>query len=200
MYKASLVQLLRLKRLRVSWCSRLLGRYVSSEMRYEGCGSALRPWTHPRRTRAPKLPLQSTLKLARERRPIRVRRLDDVADAQEGGDEGCDLDEALARADPGVLVRREDAHLVVVLVAGLAIVPPLLLVPPVAVGVAELSLDWGGLDVASVLFDTVSPVVSTLAGSDVFLPKPAARASSHIPVVPSWSLTPRLPTSSSLPF
>lgn len=126
------------------------------------CRSALHCRTYPRCTRAPKLPLQSALKLARERRPVRVRRLDNVADAQEGGDEGRDLDEALSRADPGVLVRREDAHLVVVLVAGLAVVPPLLLVPPVAVGVAELSLDWGGLDVASVLFETVSPVVSIL--------------------------------------
>lgn len=48
-------------------------------------------------------------------------------------------------------MRREDAQLVIVLVAGFAVVPPVLLVPPVAVRVAELSLNWGGLDIASVL-------------------------------------------------
>lgn len=113
--------------------------------------------THPRCARATELPLQPVLKLAWEGRPVGVRRLDHVADAQEGGDEGCDLDEALARADPGVYVRREDAQLVVVLVDGLAEVPPLLLVPPVAVRVAELSLDRGGLDVASVLCERALP-------------------------------------------
>lgn len=116
--------------------------------------------THPRCTRAPELSLQSVFKLARERRPVRVCRLDHVADAQKGGDEGSDLDEAPPWADPGVLVRREDAQLVEVLVAGFAVVPPILLVPPVAVGVAELSLDWGGLDVASVLCERRVPIIS----------------------------------------
>lgn len=57
-------------------------------------------------------------------------------------------------------MRREDAQLVEVLVAGFAVVPPILLVPPVAVGVAELSLDWGGLDVASILCERKVPIIS----------------------------------------
>lgn len=126
--------------------------------------------TYPRCTCAPELSLQSVLKLAREGRPVGISRLDDVADAQEGGDEGRDLDQALARADPGVLVRREDAQLVIVLVAGFAVVSPILLVPPVAVRVAELSLDWGGLNVASVLCERACPSLASLTSPDVLLP------------------------------
>lgn len=67
-------------------------------------------------------------------------------------------------------MRREDAQLVVVLVAGFAVVSSVLLVPPVAVRVAELSLDWGGLDVASVLCERACPSLASLASSDVPLP------------------------------
>lgn len=80
-------------------------------------------------------------------------------------------------------MRREDAQLVVVLVAGLAIVPPLLLVPPVAVGVAELSLDRGRLDVASVLCERAYPSLASLTGSDVITPN-LPRASSHLLLIP----------------
>lgn len=145
--------------------------------------SAICWWTYPRCARTPKLSLQTVFKLARERPPVRVCRLDHVADAQEGGDEGCDLDEALARADPGVLVRREDAQLVVVLVAGFAVVPPVLLVPPVAVRVAELSLNWGRLDVASVLCKRAYPSSASLTGADVLTLNPP-RPSSHLLLIP----------------
>jgi hypothetical protein len=45
----------------------------------------------------------------------------------------------------------------VVLVHRLAKVPPLLLVPPVGVGIAELALDARRVDVAAVLREIVSP-------------------------------------------
>lgn len=84
-------------------------------------------------------------------------------------------------------MRREDAQLVVVLVAGFAVVPPVLLVPPVAVRVAELSLNWGGLDVASVLCERVYPSLASLSGSDVLspnLPRAEFPSSSHPPPLP----------------
>jgi hypothetical protein len=45
----------------------------------------------------------------------------------------------------------------VILVYRLAKVPSLLLVPPVGMGVAELALDAGRVDVAAVLREIVSP-------------------------------------------
>ena len=54
----------------------------------------------------------------------------------------------------------EHAEDIVVLVDGLAEVPPLLLVPPVGVGVPELPLNPGRVGVGSVLFFFWVPPVS----------------------------------------
>ena len=56
----------------------------------------------------------------------------------------------------GILVWREDAEDVVVLVDGLAVVAHFLLVPPIGVGVAKLALEWkgrgeGGIGIAAIL-------------------------------------------------
>ena len=51
-----------------------------------------------------------------------------------------------------VFVQREHSQNIVVLVNRFAPVPPLLLVRPVAMGVAELSLDFGWVDVAAILY------------------------------------------------
>jgi hypothetical protein len=61
------------------------------------------------------------------------------------------LHETLPCRNPSVLVWRKQAHLVVVLVDRLSVVPPLLLIPPVRVGVTELPLDGRRVDVAAVL-------------------------------------------------
>lgn len=55
----------------------------------------------------------------------------------------------------------------------LAIVSPLLLIPPIGVRIAELTLDWGRVDIAAVLREIISylPVLSpgaatpTISGS-----------------------------------
>lgn len=80
-------------------------------------------------------------------------------------------------------MRREDAQLVEILVARFAVVPPILLVPPVAVGVAELSLNWGGLDVASVLRERAYPSLASLTGHDMRLPN-LPRALSLLLILP----------------
>ena len=52
-----------------------------------------------------------------------------------------------------VLFGRKDAEDIIVFVNGFAVVASLLLVPPIAIGVAELALLRWGLDITAVLED-----------------------------------------------
>jgi len=56
-----------------------------------------------------------------------------------------------SRREVGVLFRSEDSKNIVIFVDWFAVVTSLLLVPPVAVGVTELSLDGGRVDVPAIL-------------------------------------------------
>lgn len=113
--------------------------------------------TCPDTTSSAQLPLQAALKLPRVADPVGVRQLYSVAHTEEDGHECANLRQSLAGGNPCVLIRGEHAHDIVVLVHRLAKVPPLLLVPPVGMGIAELALDAGRVDVAAVLREIVSP-------------------------------------------
>lgn len=119
--------------------------------------------TYPNSTSSSEFLLQASLKLAGVRLLVRIDSLHHPAQAEHGSNENGGLEETLRRRDPGVLVRAEQAQCIVVLVHRLAVVPPLLLIPPVGVRVAELSLDLGRVDVAAVLRDIVSPGPSNCA-------------------------------------
>jgi hypothetical protein len=127
-----------------------------SSSQYLSDSSSIRQSTYPDSTRATQFNLQATLKLSRVRRLVRVGQLDRKANAQEDHDECANLHETLAWLDPSVLVRAKHSHNIVILVDRLAIVPPLLLVPPVGVRVSELTLDARGVLVATVLCDNLS--------------------------------------------
>ena len=74
-----------------------------------------------------------------------------ATDTQEGSDEDAEVEEALASTDVGILLGGEDTENFVLLVNRLAKVSLLLLVPPSAVGVSELSLHARRVAVATVL-------------------------------------------------
>ena len=74
-----------------------------------------------------------------------------TTDTQEGSDEDAEVEEALASTDVGILLGTEDTENFVFLVDRFAKVSLLLLVPPAAVGVSELSLHAGRVAVATVL-------------------------------------------------
>lgn len=111
----------------------------------------MRRITYPCGTSTSQLSLKPTLKLSWERWPVGVEGLDTKKNTAQRNEERANLHQALAGGNPGVLVWGEHAEDIVVLVDGLAIVSPLLLVPPVGVRVAELALDRGRLDVSTVL-------------------------------------------------
>lgn len=82
---------------------------------------------------------------------VRVDGLDGCAKAYDRGNESAQENEAPLGSKVIVVVQRQRTENVMVLVAGLAIVAAVLLVPPVAVGVAVSSLLGGWVDVAAVL-------------------------------------------------
>jgi len=65
---------------------------------------------------------------------------DNAAHTQESGDEHAEVEETLASADVGILLRTENTENLVLLVDGLAKVSLLLLIPPAAVRVSESAL------------------------------------------------------------
>lgn len=107
--------------------------------------------TYPHSSGATQLSLQTILKLSGVSNHIGVVEVHDAGDAEEDSNEGANHDQAGAGGGPGVLPGGEDAQQIVILVDGLAKVSSLLGIPPVAVGVTELSLDCGRVDVATVL-------------------------------------------------
>lgn len=78
-----------------------------------------------------------------------------------------------------VLLRAENAQDIIVLVNGLSKVTPLLFIPPLGIGVAELAFDRGRVGVVSVLqrqragsanFATLAQSCDFLPGEDPHLP------------------------------
>lgn len=115
-------------------------------------------FAYPCCARSTKLPLKPTLEFSGERYPIGIRQFDCVAHTQECSDESSNLDEAFLWGDPGVHVGCEHAQGVVVLMAWLAKVSPLLLVPPIRMWITKLSLNRRRLNVATVLHNRKSSV------------------------------------------
>jgi len=111
---------------------------------------------YPQCPRSTKLPVESAFEFAGKRRFVRVGNLDHAHDPSKDQYDSQYLNGAFARLDPRVLVRREHAQHVVVLVHRFAKISALLLVPPVGVWIAKLPLDSWGIDVAAVLSQGVS--------------------------------------------
>ena len=108
-------------------------------------------WTYPDGTLPTQFLLEAILELPRCGRAIGIEQSDDASKAEDSRDKGTKLKSALARSDVRVLVGREYGKHVVVLMHRLAKVPPLLLVPPICVRIAELTLDSWWVHVAPVL-------------------------------------------------
>ena len=108
--------------------------------------------THSHHPSPAQLLLQSIRERSRRTRPVGVREIDGGEERSERGNEAADQEEGLARGGMGVLLEGEDAEDVVVLMDGLAVVAALLLVPPVGVRVAELTLLARRVNVAAVLW------------------------------------------------
>lgn len=77
--------------------------------------------------------------------------LHDAAETEGGRDGESPKYSTPARGEMVIIVQSEDAENIVILVNRLAKVPPLLLVPPVAIRVAVSSLLNYGVDVAAIL-------------------------------------------------
>lgn len=107
---------------------------------------------YPNSARPTELALEAVGKGARQGRLVRVELAHDGGEAEDGDREEDELEERLAGRGVVVLLGREAAEDVVVLVHGLAEVAPRLLVPPVAVRVAVLAVLPRRVDVAAVLF------------------------------------------------
>lgn len=107
--------------------------------------------TYPRGSGATQLSLKATLKRSGVGGRIGVVEVDQSGDAEEDGEKGADHDQTGSGGGPGVLPGRKDTQHIVILVDGLAKVSSLLGIPPSAVGVTELTLDGGWVDVAAVL-------------------------------------------------
>lgn len=109
--------------------------------------------------RAPQLRLQSSRKRPWGTWLIRIIHAHDAEQYANSRNEAAQKEETLPGREVRILFRGEHAEDIVVFVHGFAVVAPLLLVPPVAVGVAKLALlrDW--IDVAAILRGwSVSPV------------------------------------------
>ena len=101
--------------------------------------------------RAPQLRLQSSRKCPRDTWLIRIIHAHDADQDPSSRKEAAQKEETLPGRKVRILVRGEHAEDIVVFVHGFAVVAPLLLVPPVAVGVAELAFLWDWIDIAAIL-------------------------------------------------
>lgn len=76
----------------------------------------------------------------------------DTAETQECSDEAAQVEQALARGDMSVLFRTEYTQDIIILVDRLSKVASFLLIPPVTVGVSELTLHTRGIRVNAALY------------------------------------------------
>lgn len=108
--------------------------------------------THQQRPFSAQLPIQPTRKGPLHRRLIRIIQADNPTETGHNTDKASQEEEPLSSGEMGVFVGGEHAQDVVIFVYGFPKVSTLLLVPPVAVGVAELALLRGWVGVTSVLY------------------------------------------------
>lgn len=113
--------------------------------------TARRSEAYPHRTRTTKLPLQAVDVFLGNSLHVGICQVYEANCREKNGRRGREHHGTLAGGRPVVLVRGEDAQQIVILVDGFAEVPPLLGIPPVAIGVTELPLDRGRVDVAAIL-------------------------------------------------
>lgn len=140
--------------------------------------------THPHSAHPAQLPIQTTLILLRHRWPVGICLRHGEDQRTDAAQEAQPHDRGAAGGHMVVLVQREDAQNVVVLVDRLAPIPPLLLVGPVAVGVAVLALDARRVDVAAVLLG-MSAVVLAYAMS---ISRAISPAMFYVSIgVPGWA-------------
>lgn len=107
--------------------------------------------THPHSLGSSQLPLKPALKLPRRRWLVWIVQHHNTAQCKNRGHETPNLEDRRAGFGVGVFLWREHSQNVVVLVNRLAVIPTLLLIPPVAIRIAELAFDSRGVDVSSVL-------------------------------------------------
>lgn len=101
--------------------------------------------------RASELLLQAIRECPGDTRLVRVELGHNSAQTEDSCDEASDLEQTLARGDVGVLLGTEDTEDFVLLVNGFAKVPTLLLIPPAAIGISELTLHTGRVLVVAIL-------------------------------------------------
>lgn len=109
--------------------------------------------TYSNSVRAAELSLQTTFEFSGVSGLIGVVEVDQAADSTESSNESSNHGEARTGCCPGVFVRREHAEHIVVFVDGFTEVSTLLGIPPVGVGVAELTLNSGRVNVTTVLYN-----------------------------------------------
>lgn len=100
---------------------------------------------------ASELLLQAVREGPRDARLVRVELGHNSAQTEDSCDEASDLEQTLARGDMGVLLRTEYTEDFVLLMNGFAKVPTLLLIPPAAIGISELTLYTGRVLVVAIL-------------------------------------------------
>lgn len=117
----------------------------------KGSGTCQAAGTYQQGTLSSELSLQTIWVCLGGADLVRVNLVHGKTQAQDCDDKGSEQDAAPCGVEVVVVVQRDGAEDVVVLVAGLAIVAAVLLVPPVGVGVAVVALLEGRVDVAAVL-------------------------------------------------
>jgi hypothetical protein len=109
--------------------------------------------THRKSIWASELLLQTVGESPRNGRLVRVEEAHSPTEPEECHDESTKLQQTFASSHMGILLRTENSQDFILLVNWLAEIPPLLLVPPVGIGVSELALDSGRVLVAAILCD-----------------------------------------------
>ena len=142
-------------------------RYGPSKLKGQHfCIPELKLSTHGHSTRAAELPIKTTRESSRDRCLVGVELTDSTHQDEDGSDKGTEEEGTVAGLEVGVGFGREETKSVVVLVDGLAKVATLLLVPPVAVRVAEGALDCWRVDVSTVLYGHCQCASLMYAGKD----------------------------------
>ena len=108
--------------------------------------------TYRNSTGTAKFPIKTTREGSGNAGLVGIELTDNAHKDEDGCDKGTEEDGTVTGLEVGVWLGREDTKSVVVLVDGLAEVTTLLLVPPVAVRVAEGAFDCWRVDVSTVLY------------------------------------------------
>lgn len=117
--------------------------------------------THPDGARTAKLCLQPILVRLGDANLVGVVELGDSAEAEDTDNETAHEDKSPAGLEVVIVVERQGSENIMILVNRLAVVAPVLLVEPVAVGITLRSQLGRGVDVATILHQ-LAPVPSQL--------------------------------------